>query len=195
MVRSPQTKLSLEDFLASPEASDRYELVDGQVIPKVAPKRFHSKTQRALLRILESWGEDQGEIGVEWAVQLTRHNRDWVPVPDLSFVYRDCKAFPEENRLPADLADVACPVPVDLAVEIISPDQAFGTLAEKATDYITAGVIRVWIVDPIARTITVFEPDTLPVTYRGNRAVKDAHFPGFSLTPQHLFQQAGLLPQ
>ncbi|MGD1944265.1 MAG: Uma2 family endonuclease [Leptolyngbyaceae cyanobacterium] len=105
MVHSPQTNLSLEGFLASPEASDLYELyelIDRQVIPKVAPKRLHSKTQRALLRILESWGEDQGEIGVERAVQLTRHNRDWVPVPDLSFVYGDRKAFPEENRLPAE---------------------------------------------------------------------------------------------
>ena len=58
----------------------------------------------------------------------------------------------------------------------------------------TAGVVRVGIVDPIAKTITVFEPDTLPVTYRGNRAVKDTHFPGVSLTPQQLFPQAGLWP-
>ncbi|NEQ44332.1 MAG: Uma2 family endonuclease [Leptolyngbya sp. SIOISBB] len=184
VVHSPQTRLSLEDFLASPEASERYELVDGQVVPKVAPKRFHSKTQRSLLRILENWGEDQGEIGVEWAVQLTRQGRDWVPVPDLSFIY--------QNRLPDDIADVACPVPVDLAIEIISPDQTFGTMAEKATDYITAGVIRVWLVDPTAQTITVFEPNALPVTYRGDRALTDAHFPDLSLTPKVVFERAGL---
>lgn len=194
MVHSPQTKISLEDFLASPEANDfppetlceRYELIDGQVVPKVFPKRFHSKTRRALLRILEDWGEEKGEIGVEWAVQLTQQRRDWVPVPDLSFIYRD--------RLPDDIADVACPVPVDLAIEIISPDQTFGAMAEKATDYITAGVTRVWIVDPTAQTITVFAADILPVTYRGDREMTDPHFPQLTLTPHQVFAKAGLLP-
>jgi Uma2 family endonuclease len=142
VVHSAQPQISLEDFLASPEASDRHELIDGQIIPKLAPKRFHSKTQRALLKILEDWGDGKGEIGVEWAVQLTRNGRPWVPVPDVSFIY--------QPHLPRGLGDEVCPVPVDLAIEIISPDQAFGTMAEKATDYILAGVTRVWIVDPIA---------------------------------------------
>lgn len=66
-------------------------------------------------------------------------------------------------------------------------------MAEKATDYIAAGVIRVWMIDPTAQTITVFESDALLVTYRGDRAIADSHFPGLNLTPQHLFQQAGLL--
>ena len=183
VVHSAQTQISLEDFLASPEASDRHELIDGQIIPKLAPKRFHSKTQRALLKILEDWGKGKGEIGVEWAVQLTRNGRPWVPVPNVSFIYRD--------RLPND-EDVACPVPVDLAVEIISPDQTFGAMAEKATDYIAAGVIRVWIVDPTAKTITVFEPNTLPVTYRDDRPLIDAHLPTLALTSRALFELAGL---
>lgn len=76
MVHSPQTQISMAAFLASPEASDRYELINGQVMPKVALKHFHAKTQRALLKILEEWGEDQGEIDVEWAVQLTRQGQD-----------------------------------------------------------------------------------------------------------------------
>lgn len=185
MVQTPKTRITLKDFLASPASGTRCELIDGEIVPKVAPKRFHSKTQRALLRILEEWGDAKGEIGVEWAVHLLRNGQDWVPVPDVSFVYSE--------RLPADLGDEACPVPVDLAIEIISPDQTFGTMAEKAVDYIIAGVDRVWIVDPTAKTITVFKPDTLPTTYRGDRSWSDEKFPGFTLTPQQLFEQAGLL--
>ncbi|MBD0269095.1 MAG: Uma2 family endonuclease [Cyanobacteria bacterium Co-bin8] len=184
MVQTSRPKITLKDFLTSPEASGRCELINGQVVPKVAPKRFHSKTQRALLRWLEDWGEDKGEIGVEWAVQLVRQGQDWVPVPDLSFVYFE--------RLPEALADEACPVPVDLAVEIISPDQTFGAMAEKATDYLTAGVLRVWVVDPRAQSITVFAPDTLPMTYRSDRTLTDSHLPGLSVIPQQLFQKAGL---
>jgi len=182
MVQTPKIRITLEDFLASPASGTRCELIDGEIVPKVAPKRFHSKTQRALLRMLESWGENNGEIAVEWAVQLKRHGRDWVPVPDVSFVYHE--------RLPDDLGDEACPVPVDLAVDIISANQTFGAMAEKAVDYIIAGVARVWIVDPTAKTITVFKPDSLLIT---DRTMADTHFPDLDLTPQHLFQQAGLL--
>lgn len=177
--------MTLQDFLASPEVASRCEFIDGEVVPKVAPKRLHSKTQRALLRHLEAWGDTRGEIGVEWAVQLTRQGRDWVSMPDLSFVYAE--------RLPSNLGDEACPVPVDLAVEIISPEQTFGAMAEKATDYLAAGVARVWIVDPRAKTITVFAPAVLPVTYRDNRGLTDEHFPGLNLAPKALFEQAGLM--
>jgi Uma2 family endonuclease len=117
-------------------------------------------------------------------VQLTRNGQDWVPVPDVSFVYAE--------RLPDDLGDEACPVPVDLAVEIISANQTFGSMAEKAVDYIIAGVRRVWIVDPTAKTITVFKPDTLPITYRGNRSLEDEHLAGLTLTARQLFEAAGL---
>jgi Uma2 family endonuclease len=185
VVHTAETQITLQDFLASPEVGNRCELIDGEVIPKVAPKRFHSKTQRALLRYLEAWGDNKGDIGVEWAVKLTRQGKDWVPVPDLSFVYAE--------RLPADLGDEACPVPFDLAVEIISPEQTFGAMAEKTTDYLAAGVARVWVVDPRAKTITVFAPATLPITYRGDRTLSDDHFPDLSITPQSLFEQAGLL--
>jgi Uma2 family endonuclease len=184
MVQTPKTRITLEDFLASPASGTRCELIDGEIVPKVAPKRFHSKTQRALLRLLEPWGEEKGEVGVEWAVQLTRNGQDWVPVPDVSFVYAE--------RLPDDLGDEACPVPVDLAVEIISANQTFGSMAEKAVDYIIAGVRRVWIVDPTAKTITVFKPDTLPITYRGNRSLEDEHLAGLTLTARQLFEAAGL---
>ena len=185
MVQTPKTRITLEDFLASPASNTRCELIDGEIVPKVAPKRFHSKTQRALLRILEAWGENKGEIGVEWAVQLQRNGRDWVPVPDVSFIYAE--------RIPDDLGDEACPVPVDLAVEIISANQTFGVMAEKAVDYIMAGVTRVWIVDPTAKTITVFKPDSLPMTYRGDRNMTDEHLAGLTLTAQYLFERAGLV--
>jgi Uma2 family endonuclease len=184
MVQSTQSTLTLEEFLASPLSHERHELINGKAVPKVSPRRFHSKTQRALLRILEEWGEAQGEIGVEWAVTLERQGKAWVPIPDVLYVFK--------ARLPDDLGDEPCPVPPDLAIEIISPDQTFGEMAEKAADYLLAGVTRVWIVDPRAQSITVFVPDALPITYRGDRCLEDPHLPGLTLTAQQLFQRAQL---
>lgn len=180
--------ISLAQFLTLPMGgaiADRAELIEGKIIPKMAPQRFHSKTQRAILRILEDWGEDRGEIGVEWSVVLQRQGEDWVPIPDALYVGSD--------RLPPrPLEDEPCPVPPDLVVEIISPGQRFGDMAAKAMDYLISGVLRVWVIDPRAQTITVFHPDAMAITYRGDTPLTDPLFPGLTLTPTQLFQKAGL---
>ena len=180
MVQSLPQPITLEAFLASADASDRTELIHGQAIPKMSPKRFHAKTQKALLKILDSWAEGRGHFYPEWSVVLTRQGEPWVPVPDLMFVAYD--------RLPADWdEDAPSPVPPDLAIEIISPDQTFGTMVAKATDYLAAGVARVWIVDPRAESITVFYPDAPPQTYTGHQVIEDARLEGLRLVVQTIF--------
>ncbi|MEP0890452.1 Uma2 family endonuclease [Leptolyngbya sp. NM3-A1] len=186
MVQASQTWLTLDDFLALPEGDVAYELVNGLAIPKMAPQRFHSRTQKALLLILEHWGRQRGEVGIEWSVTLQREGKDWVPVPDLLFV--------SQERLPKDFTeDGPCPVPPELVLEIISPDQTFGGMTEKALDYLAAGVLRVWIVDPKSQSITVFTPDRPPQIFRGDRPLTDDLLPELSLTAQQLFQDAGII--
>jgi Uma2 family endonuclease len=197
MVHIQSKNLTLEEFLASPLSGDRYELVNGEAIPKEAPQRHHSRTRKALLLLLENWNQSRGEVGLKWSAALKRHNRDWATIPDLLYVSFD--------RLPSETAADNCPSPIppDLTIEIISPDQTFGALAEKATDYLTAGVLRVWVVDPRDRSITVFAPDSLPAIYRGDglcptrghRPLTDDLFPGLKLTAAQVFEQAGLSPQ
>lgn len=185
MVQSPLKNLTLDAFLALPEGDVACELVNGAAIPKMAPQRFHSRTQKALLLILEAWGREHGEVGVEWSVTLKRQGVDWVPVPDLLYV--------SNQRLPDDfVGDGPCPIPPDLAVEIISPDQSFGEMTEKALDYLAAGVLQVWVVDPQSKSITVLRPETIPQIYRGNTLLTDDLFPDLSLTAEDLFHQAKL---
>jgi Uma2 family endonuclease len=42
------TKLSLQEFLALPESDERYELVDGEPVPKMSPTSPHSRAQKRL---------------------------------------------------------------------------------------------------------------------------------------------------
>jgi Uma2 family endonuclease len=181
MVQTPPKQLTLAEFLALPEGETGYEFIDGKAVPKVSPKRFHSRTQRKLLRLLDDWCGERGEVGVEWAVTLKRNQLDWVPIPDLLYV-----SF---NRLDPNLnEDAPCPVAPELAVEIISPDQTFGYMAQKAADYLSAGVLRVWVVDPREQSITVFYPDISPQTYTGDRLLTDPVLPDLQLTAQQVFQ-------
>ena len=185
MVQTISKKLTIGEFFALPEGNGRYELIDGEAIPKVSPKRFHAGTQKALLLLLHDWAQQHGHFYPEWAVMLKRRGEDWVPIPDLAYISYD--------RLSADWQDdEACPAPPDLAIEVISPDQSFGEMAEKATDYLTAGVLRVWVVDPRARSITVFYPDAPPRTYTGDIRLTDALFEGLGLTAQQVFEKVHL---
>jgi Uma2 family endonuclease len=151
----------------------------------MSPKRFHSAVQKTLLILLNEWSQEKGEVYPEWAIILKRKGEDWVPVPDLTYV--------SYQRLPPEeMEDEACPVPPDLVIEIISPGQTFGQLAEKATDYLEAGVLRVWVVDPQARSITVFYPDAPPRTYTKAALLTDSLLEGLQLTSQQVFGEAKL---
>ncbi len=179
------TKLTIAEFFALPEGDRPYELVDGRAIAKMSPKSFHSAVQAALIILWQNYCQGKGRLYPEWAIKLQRNGVDWVPVPDLTYI-----SF---ERLSAEwMLDEACPVAPELVIEIISPGQTFGDLAEKATDYLQAGVGRVWLVDTQAQSITIFYPDRLPLTFKGTRAIADELFPELKLTPQQIFQHAGL---
>ena len=178
------TSLTLQEFFDLPERDRPLELIDGQAIAKMSPKSFHSAVQAALITLLQNFCQGKGRIYPEWAIKLKTQERDWVPVPDLTYISYD--------RLSADwMLDEACPVAPELAIEIISPGQSFGNLAEKATDYLQAGVSRVWLIDTQAKSITIFYPDAVPKTIKGTTAIVDDLFPELKLTPQQAFQQAG----
>jgi Uma2 family endonuclease len=185
MILSANHELTLQEFLNLPpgEGDITYELVNGQAIAKVSRRFFHSKLTRVLLYLIDKWCEGRGEIYPALAVLLTRRGKDWVPTPDLLYI--------SNENLPADWdEDVACSVPPDLVIEIISPGQTFGQMAAKAKDYLDAKVQRVWVVDSKARSITVFYPDTAPVTYMGDELLTDSLLAGLEFSVEQVFQKA-----
>ena len=180
------TKLTVEQFLNLPVDDVAYELVEGEAIAKMSPKRFHSRIAGTLYTFLGNWSKNKGEVGIEWAVTLKRNGKDWIPVPDLLYI--------SYQRLPLErFEDEACPFPPELAIEIISPGQSFGDLSQKAVNYLNAGVARVWIVDSKSKTITVFYPDLPPQVKQGKDSLTDEILPDLDITVEQVFQQSGLL--
>ncbi|MBW4645023.1 MAG: Uma2 family endonuclease [Goleter apudmare HA4340-LM2] len=185
MILQANNQLTLEEFLNLPpgEGDITYELVNGQAIPKMSPKKFHSKLTRALINLIEELCGDKGEVCPELTIALTRRGKDWAPIPDLLYIAHE--------RLPSDWEDEGvCSVPPDLVIEIVSPGQTFGQIAAKAKDYLDAQVLQVWVVDSKARSITVFYPNAAPQTYMGGEILKDSLFPGLEFTVEQVFQKA-----
>lgn len=180
------TKLTLEDFLALPDGDVYYEFVDGQAVPKMSPKFFHSTLQFALCRVIRAWCKGRGRVLPEWAVLLKRQGKDWAPVPDLTYI--------SYERLPKSWRrNEACPAIPELVIEIISPDQTMKEFEEKAKDYLAAGVLRVWVVDPEAILIRSFFPDGSSQVYTDNTPIVDELLPGLELTTRLIFEEAELI--
>ncbi len=182
-----KNQLTLQEFLELPPGEEdiTYEFIDGIAVAKMSQKKFHSKLTRALLYLIDEWCQGKGEVYPELAVKLIRKGKDWMPIPEL--LYLAAERFPDDWE-----EDVACSVPPDLVIEIIFPGQTYGQLNAKAKDYLDAGVLRVWVVDSKARSITVFYPDAPPQTYMGNTLLIDSLFPGLELTAEQVFKKAGI---
>lgn len=177
--------LTIEDFLNLPPSDITYELMNGEARPKMSPQFFHSSLTGALFILLGQWNQNRGRVRIEWSVQLTREGKDWVPVPDLLYI--------SYNRLSRDWnQNKPCPIPPELVIEILSPGQTFGDMNEKATAYLKAGVDRVWVIDPEAKSITIFYPDAPPETKRGEAIVNDLLLEGLEIIPQQVFLEAGI---
>ncbi len=181
-----QSSLTLEEFLLLPVNDTAYELINGQAIPKMSPKFFHARLQKTLLFIFEDWSKNKGRIEAEWAIIFQKNAQNWVPVPDLTYISyeRLCQEW---------MKDEACPNIPELVIEIISPGQTFGEMTQKATDYLQAGVDRVWIVDTKAQTITIFYPNMMPQNFQGEMTITDDLLPDFQVTVQDIFTAAGFV--
>lgn len=175
-------QMTLAEFLASPESDQNYEFIDGQVVKKMSPKRFHAALQGVLYRYLGDLFEGKGFVYPEWGIVLTRNRQDWCPVPDLTYISME--------RLPSDVVNEMCPVPPELAIEIMSEGQTFKEFVAKAGDYLKAGILRVWVIDPMRRSLTVFYPDRPPETYQGDRLLIDELFPDLAVTVEQFFVKA-----
>ena len=178
MVDTLIKKLTKAEFWEIADAADvTYELIDGVAVAKMSPKYFHARATGKLYVILTDWAVNFGRVGIEWAINLTDN---YSPVPDLLYISFD--------RLPAtwDEND-ACPVAPELAIEIISPGQTFGQMIQKASVYLNNGVLRVWVIDPSTKSLTVFYPDVAPMTYTGEQLISDPILPELSIVTSQLF--------
>jgi len=72
--------------------------------------------------------------------------------PDASVVTR--------ARLAAiDYGEAFVPIPPDLAVEVISPNDSATDVSDKVDEYLSAGFPLVWVVEPQTKTVTIRRAD------------------------------------
>ena len=147
------TLLTAEDLLANPVPGKCTELVAGRMIVREPPGYRHGYVASQLLITIGTHVRAQklGHVlAAETGFTLFR-NPDTVRAPDVAFV----RAERVPSPLPTGYAEFA----PDLAVEVLSPSDRAGRVLAKVGDWIDAGALLVWIVDPERRTARVYRAD------------------------------------
>jgi Uma2 family endonuclease len=142
----PQARLLTVDEWVQHPAADRYELIDGLLRVRRADPVGHEFTvvrvASAVLNHLDRTGIRSIALasGARYRVRLRRGI-----MPDVSVVL----GSKVEQIEPAAAFNT---VGLDLAIEVLSPEQDEDYIEERLGDYWKLGTTEVWIVDPWART-------------------------------------------
>ena len=116
--------------------------------------------------------------GAETGFILSR-DPDTVRAPDLAFTRAERASPPARGFVPAA---------PDLAVEVLSPDDRPGYVREKVTEWLEAGTLVVWVVDPRKRTVTVHEPGRRPIVLGESDVIPGRDLlPGLELAVRDVF--------
>lgn len=156
------------------------EIIEGELIVSPRPAAPHALTASVIGGdLMAPFGKGRGGPGGWWIVDepelhLGRH----VLVPDVAGWRRE--------RMPAFTAEPFFTLPPDWVCEIVSPRSWRNDRARKLPIYLEHGVGWAWLVDPIARTLEIFESAGIPKgsqthwkvvgAHRGNEVVRAAPF-------------------
>jgi Uma2 family endonuclease len=175
--------MTLDQYAVHEDTDERYvtELVRGMLVQEPRPGGVHGSLQVRLGRWLSEWADAHGARVTAESGYILAQDPPTLRGPDLATVL---DARSGEGQVGGWVHGAP-----DVAIEILSPSDRSSAIQEKTLDYLAAGARQVWIVDPSARTVTVFEPSGAarllrePDTLAGGVVL-----PGFSLPLAELFR-------
>jgi Uma2 family endonuclease len=150
--------LTIEEFERLPPDEYRDELVRGWVVREPSPGVEHGGIVITLGTILANFIHTR-QLGrvVSDSGFILAEAPPTVRAPDIAFI---AAARIPPSGLPARYF----PGAPDLAVEVVSPSNSPKEIQAKVDDYLSAGTLAVWVVEPRTRTVVVHEAGQSPRT-------------------------------
>ena len=178
--------VTADELLALPKGmGKRYELVAGELRVLPASGWRHGEIVANIVSLLGSVIRER-ELGRGFGAGtgfLLKRDPDTVRAPDFAFIAKD--HLPETEP-----AEAFWPGAPDLAVEVLSPGDTSGEVAEKIDEWLAAGCAAVWIVDPKLQTVTIYQSITnVVVKTAGEMLQGDPVVPSFLCAVDELFRE------
>lgn len=155
-----------------------YEIVNGVKEVKMAGA-LHGRTIMRLGARLQTYVE-QNQLGDMYSPDTTFLIGTNERLPDLAFVTKE--------RIPTEGVPFGkWEIPPDLAVEVISPNDLYTNVKIKLSDYFSAGVREVWIVEPETKLVTIYQSLTRDRILTEDEQLTSDLLPGFNCRVGDLF--------
>ncbi len=169
----PQGRWTYADWESLPDDGNRYEIIDGVLYMTTAPSYFHQWIIRRLDHFVGVPAEQQG-LGYAATAPIGVIMPGCDPVqPDFVLVLAHHKEIIRERRIMG--------VP-DLIVEVLSPGSVGYDERVKLNAYAHAGVPEYGIIDPEARTASLYELEP-PGRYKSPRVFEEGQQFSFLCLP------------
>lgn len=145
--------MSADDLLRLEMPNGRTELIEGHLVVREPAGYRHGDVAARMLAALHTFVDRHG-LGRVVAAEtgfILRRDPDTVRAADVAFVRQ--KRLP--NPVPIGFAELA----PDLVVEVLSPGDRPGEVLAKIGDWLEAGSLVVWVIDPERRDVRVYRAD------------------------------------
>lgn len=184
--RTPsETMLSLEEYEALPEDPLYIDEVSrGRLVREPRPGEQHGRMVAFISYLLMRYVDEHPGVGIVYTESgfLLSEQPLAVRGPDVAFV----RAARAPKQRPRSFF-IGAP---DLAIEVVSPSNTIGELQEKVAEFLDAGALAVWVVDPRARCVVVHEPARTPHVLHENEQLE-----GGTLLPDLRWDVHSLFPE
>jgi Uma2 family endonuclease len=178
-----KSEFTPEDLLRL-SGDDRFELVQGQLVST------EMSGLAAFIAYHVAWHLGNvvrpAQLGTlftsDASYQCFAEAPDRVRRPDVSFIHR--------SRMQPEYLQGHIPVPPDLAVEVVSPNDLFYDVRQKVGEYLRAGVRLVWVVNPVKEEVDVYRANGTSVLARAGDCLEGEDvIPGFRCPLADIFQR------
>jgi Uma2 family endonuclease len=161
-----------------------YELDHGRLVMMSPPGNRHGAVQAIISTELIVQGQRRGlgkalsEVGI-----ILSRAPDCVVAPDAVFIAS--RSLPVRESPEGYLETIP-----ELVVEVRSQNDGTPQLDRKIHDYLNAGVQLVWVIDPVAKTVTVYRRGAEPhVLTQSDKLSAEDVIPGFSVAIAELLRE------
>jgi Uma2 family endonuclease len=175
--------MTADELLAMPDDDMCYELVKGELLMAPPPGSEHGEVTMNLAGPLFQYIRSN-QLGVVFAAETgfkLESDPDTVRAPDIAFVRQE--VLDRSGRTSGYRQGAP-----NLVVEVLSPNDTFGKVEAKVTQWLEAGAQLVWVVSPKLHTVTVYRSlmDIVTLTEKDNLEGGDV-VPGFQIKVAEIF--------
>lgn len=140
--------MTAEELIKLPRGRHRYELVKGELLTMPPSGEEHGAVTVNLTFFLTKFVREN-DLGIVYGAETgfkLESDPDTVLAPDVAFIRREKVGSLSKGYRSG---------PPDLAIEVISPNETKSKIERKTAQWLEAGVLAVWLVNPQTRTIDV----------------------------------------